>query len=52
MIFTCTVLQTNGRRARVGGAVAALHHAVFCNQYHGHQYKCTEAYIQYELKHP
>jgi len=26
------VLQTNGRKVRVGGAVAALHLAAFCNQ--------------------
>lgn len=52
MVFTHTVLQTNGRRARVGGVRAALHHAVFCNQCHGHQYKCTGTCIQYELKYP
>ena len=26
------MLQTNGRKVRVGGAVAALHLAAFCNQ--------------------
>jgi hypothetical protein len=45
MIFTCNLLQTNGRKARVGGAVAALHHVVFCNQYHGHQYNYIEVCI-------
>jgi hypothetical protein len=31
MVFTF-VLQTNGRKVRVEGAVAALHLAAFCNQ--------------------
>jgi hypothetical protein len=45
VIFICTLLQTSGRKARAGGAVAAPHHVVSCNQYDGHQYKHIEPCI-------